>query len=111
LQFLKSIECSANLQKVIVVKLCIEDDVGSISQYELSMLAEKFHKKSVIVIILRKIDDSPLIFWKSDAIGYFFTLNEFSNTTSNDERKIYEFVGDFLIKSLKVGHLGKLFRS
>ncbi|KAL7013514.1 hypothetical protein ACKWTF_015434 [Chironomus riparius] len=106
LDFLNCIECSNLSKKVTTVIFSIEERIATISQSELNILGNKFSSKSLILIILSNKCQSPIIFWKSDAIGYFLSLKGFSSAACWNDKKIYEFVGDFLIKSLETGHLG-----
>ncbi|XP_070497112.1 uncharacterized protein [Chironomus tepperi] len=101
LRFLNNLQYSTIIQKVLVVMLSIDEDIESVSQTKLKMLGYKLSKKSVIIIIICKELDKPLIFWKSEDIGHFLTLKSYSNMLN-----VYEFIGMFLINSLKIGHLG-----
>jgi len=111
-EFLKCYENLPGLQKVLTIILNIEADIEesteSVSQSDLNMLGKKFYSKPLIVIILRKNCDKPMIFWKSDTIGYFLSLKSYSSEDDAwMDRKMYEFILDFLIKSLRSGHLGE----
>ncbi|KAL7014891.1 hypothetical protein ACKWTF_016175 [Chironomus riparius] len=91
---------------IISIKLQINDNFNGFNSVELKSLSEKCANRSIVILLSSKISDKIYIYWKSKDIDYVLSLKHYGENYSQDDKKIYEFIADFLIKSLSRGELG-----
>ena len=71
------------------------------------MYLEKCSKKSIILFLATKNGENFYLIWKSKKIQHFLMIELYKNCEFFNNLKLFEFIAEFLIKSLKQEHLGK----
>lgn len=102
------LENQAATDNVLSIKLQIDDNFEKLSSTELNSLSEKCRNKSIVILLTAKDSDTVYVYWKSKDIDNILILKHYSENYSQDDKKIYEFVAEFLTKSLSKGELGEL---
>lgn len=92
---------------ILSIKLQIDEHFDEICSDELKSLSEKCKTKSIVILFTSKHSDKVHIHWKSKEIDNFLTLKHYGENYSKDDKKVYEFVAEFLTKSLSRGQLGE----
>ena len=65
----------------------------------------KFKFKSIVILVAANDGNEFRIYWKSKDIDKFLTLKSFNQ----NDQFLYEYVAEFLAKSLRNGHLGEFY--
>ncbi|XP_070498086.1 uncharacterized protein [Chironomus tepperi] len=96
-----------NKETVLVIKIRIENSFEAFDADNLEKLSSKFVDTSVIIFLASKRNNNFLIYWKSKDIPNFLFLDFYFYEISNDiNENIFNFLVDFLAKSLSKGRLG-----
>jgi len=93
---------------ILLLRFEIDEDFIDLNSREISDLAFKCLKKSIIILLLSKEGKKFTIIWKSKDIQNLLVLKPYKEKLSEDQIELYEFVSVFLTNSLKSGHLGKI---
>lgn len=59
-----------------------------------------------MIVLYSKNNENFSIYWKSKEIQHLLTLAAYNDTPQINEKCFYEFLANFLAKSLVEGHLG-----
>ena len=90
-----------------LIRLEIDENFEPFGTKKLNKLTKLCRSKSIVVFIKSRSRESGIVLWKSNKIDYLLTLKATTRKTAFEMKEIYKFVADFLIFSLKDGHLGK----
>jgi len=93
--------------KILSIKLQIDEHFDEICSDELKILSEKCTNKSIVILLISKHSEKVLIYWKSKEIDNFLALKHYGENYSKDDKKVYEFIAEFLTRSLSRGQLGE----
>lgn len=91
---------------VLFVKLQINDSLENLDLDEIKYLNSLCFNKSIVIFITSENCFKSLIYWKSKDIPKLITLKHHGDEFTENDRKVYEFVADFLASSLSKGQLG-----
>ena len=98
-----------NSKNVLLFRLQIKDVSRKPSLTELDELAQKCSTNSIILFLVTKDVGNFYLIWKSDQIQHFLMIKLYENCDFFNNLRLFEFIAEFLIKSLKQGHLGMLY--
>ena len=90
------------------IKLQTDYNIDDFKHTHLKSLQDKCEKKSIVIFLSSKTCNKVSIYWKFKELENFFTLKHYGENYSENDKKIYEFVAEFLVKSLSKGELGEL---
>ena len=110
IEFFDSASVKSELQapeSVLFIQFQVEEDFGELTSTDLLKLTQISQEKSVVIYITSKNDDKFSIYWKLKNIQYFLMFKAYDGTSLNDEKKVCEFIADFVAKSLSKGELGE----
>lgn len=91
---------------MLIIKYQIEDILTEMSSIELNKFSKKYADNAVILFFVSLIDESVLIYWKSKNIGHFLKFRPHKEDSYENYSPLYEFIKNFLAKSLINDHLG-----
>ena len=94
-------------EKILLIKIQYDDDNVKLSVDEQKKLGEIFSERDVVIVQSIKDSHETAIYWTSNKIGHLLAVSSFSESLSNQTRKLYEFIEYFLVESLDKGHSGK----
>lgn len=100
------------LQKIstnLLIKINIEGHFNQLSQDELKILYLKCKEKSIVILISSKNDKNFFLYWKAKEAENFLMLVPYNDIHIENDKIYFEFVAEFLVKSLINGHFGKHF--
>lgn len=92
-----------------LIKLEIDENFEPFDSSKLNGFTRFCRSKSIVVFFKSKSRESGILFWKSSDIDCLLTLKPPKKKTAFEIEELYNFVADFLIFSLKDGHLGEHF--
>ncbi|KAL7012859.1 hypothetical protein ACKWTF_015080 [Chironomus riparius] len=95
-----------NQQSVLVLKMQVSGLYDDLDSEVLENLSEKCLNKSIVISIKLESCDKVSIYWKSKDVQQFITLRYYGEEFTENDRKIYAFVADYLASSLSRGQLG-----
>jgi len=99
-----------NKETVLVIQIRIEngfDAFDALDGDSIEKLSNRFADKSAVIFLASKTSNNFLIYWKSKDIKNFLFLDFYFYEVSNDKNEqIFNFLADFLAKSLSKGKLG-----
>ena len=98
----------SDTETVFLIKFKINENFGNLSSGEIYELTKNCANKSIIVYFASSDEDNFMIYWKSKDAQKILTLSAYKDGFVMDDKDICEYVVDFLVKSLKNGHLGEL---
>ena len=109
-KLLKELNAATNYQipsgNVLKFKFIIGKHFNELKQKHLSTLEQKFKYKSIVILIAANNGKEYHVYWKSKDIAQFLTLKSFNKSLTDNDTFLFEYVAEFLAKSLKSGHLG-----
>ena len=85
----------------------IKENYRELHQSELEILSEKCNNKSIVIFLESKDERQFSIYWKSKENSQFLAIKRFREENVGVDKKIYEYIANFLASSLKRGELGK----
>lgn len=110
LKFLRELNAASNYQipldNIFKFKFIIGKNFDELKQKYLSTLEQKFKYKSIVILIAANDEKEYHIYWKSKDIAQFLTLKSFNKSFTDNDSFLFEYVAEFMAKSLKSGHLG-----
>lgn len=96
-----------DFEKVSLLKIKISGNFKDICSRIYQHLADVCCKKAIIVYLINKDENKPLIYWKSRNIQNFIFLENLYEKSTDKDLKVYEFIVEFLSDELIKGNLGK----
>lgn len=96
-----------NRENIKIINFEYADNVSDFTSSELENSAQKFIDQSVIIVINSKKDGNFMIYWTLKGHQLLLSLILNRNLDLSEKQKLREFIVDFLIESLKIGHLGE----
>ena len=111
IEFFESTNVRSELQipeSVLLIQFQVDEDFGELTTTDLLKLIQICQGKAVVIYITSKNYDKFSIYWKSKDLQYFLMFKLYDGILPNDEKKIYEFIADFVADSLSRGELGKI---
>ncbi|KAL7050247.1 hypothetical protein ACKWTF_004010 [Chironomus riparius] len=96
-----------NNESVLVIRIRIENAFSAFDKVNLEKLSSRFVEKSVVIFLSSKRNNDFVIYWKSKDIKKFLFLDFYSYEESSCKNEnIFNFIVNFLAKSLSKGRLG-----
>jgi hypothetical protein len=92
---------------ILFIKFKINDNFSELSSGEIYELTKQCTKKSIVVYFESLSGDSFSIYWKSKDIQSLLAFAAYKDEVVKEDKELTQFVVDFLVNSLKNGHLGK----
>jgi len=96
-----------NSKTILFLRLQIQDVSRKPSLAELDELAIKCSINSIVLFLATRDGKKFYLIWKSNKIQQFLITKIYENCEFFNNLRLFEFIAEFLIKSLKHGHLGK----
>lgn len=100
-----------NSKQILLLRLQIKDVSCKPSLTELDNLAQKCSTNSIVMFLATKDGENIYLIWKLRSIQHFLMIKLYENCDFFNNLRLFEFIAEFLIKSLKQEHLGKFYNS
>lgn len=94
-------------KNILFLRLQVKDTLSVPSLPVLDELAKRCATNSVILFLSTKNNENFYIIWKSKEIHHFLMTKMYEDCEKLNNLKLFEFIAEFLVKSLKQGCLGK----
>lgn len=110
LEYFESLNIKSILQEylsVFIVRLKIKDIFHNPSSIELNELGLKCATNSIVILLVTDDGNNYFLYWKSKDIKHFMTFKIYDRCRFMNNVDIFEFIAQFLVDSLRHGHLGK----
>jgi len=108
LGFLDTTDESTDEESSLMIKFNFVDTLSELKATDVQNISKKFHGKSKILLLMSKSEEKCSIYWKSKEIDEFLELNHSKKLDWESDRRLSEYIAEFLAKSLNNDHLGKL---
>ena len=96
-----------NNEIVLLIRIRVENAFSAFDKANLEKLNNRFADKSVVIFLASKRNNNFIIYWKSKDISKFLFLDFYFYEESSDKNEnIFNFIVNFLTKSLSKGKLG-----
>jgi len=108
--YLKSFQSgvsSENQKEPLEFKFTIDENFETFDAKILNEISNIHQNKSMVLLFMEKDGKKFLVYWKMAGMEYFLTLKEFKLNPDLDYKEFYEFIGDFLLNSLRYNHIGE----
>ena len=99
---------SISNEDILLLKFQTTDNFPDLSSTDLHQLNKIFKHTSAVIIFESENHESISIFWKLNEIEEFLLLKINEKLDIEKDRKLQQYVADFIVKSIKNNHLGKL---
>jgi len=97
-------------ETVLVLKVQISETLKELTQAEVEEVAKICDKKSIVIVLTSRSGLNCFVYWKSRDMTNLFTIVHYKNEFSWEDREVYQFIADFLGKSLCRWELGELIK-
>jgi len=95
--------------KVFLIKLLIGDITYNLNPNDLDKLSRRYANNSMVIFLATEKEQKFFLYWKSNKIQHFLMFKIYNRFDYMNDLRIFEFIANFLAKSLRYGHLGKVF--
>lgn len=93
--------------KVLLFKLQVNDPTNKPVLLELDEISNICFKKSVVLLISTKFDETLFLYWKPKNVKQFWELKLDADMQNADKKKLVDFMIPLLAHIMKNGHTGK----
>jgi len=93
--------------ETLLLDIQISGPLEKMRQNELQELSKKCRNKSTVILFATQLHKKFSIYWKSKDSQNFLTLSLYADTPDVNDKNFYDFVSNFLAKSLSSGHIGE----
>ncbi|XP_070497766.1 uncharacterized protein [Chironomus tepperi] len=101
---IESFSLTKSNQDTLLIKFQSSDNLIDLNSSDLNKLNKIFAHKSAVIILESENDSS--IYWKLNEVEEFLTLKINENLNLEKDKKLHEYVANFLAKSVENNHLG-----
>lgn len=92
---------------IIKFKFVVEKNFEELRRKHLKTLEQKCKLKSIVILVAANDGKEFHIYWKSKDIDKFLTFKSFDDKSYKNDKNLFEYAAEYLVKSLKNGNLGE----
>lgn len=90
-----------------MLKINVDEPCDKLKSKDLLQLSNKCKNKAIVVQLSKGSEENFAIHWKTKDLQKFMSFLPEDKAPISNEAVFYEFLGNILLNSLKIGKLGK----